>query len=329
MLTKQKQMFKKLPNCLHVSSALRIWTFCFLLAISFAPTQSLAFSEERIVAVVNGTAVTSSDVVTIRKILRLQSGGKKVPQSRGLKEAIEINLKLQEAENRKVTPPEEDVDKRISEIATSQKKSRESYLKDLKRKGIDPLVFKKFLSAQIGWSKIIQRDYGKRVNIDKDAIQTKYEKIKNNPKPGLRLIQLRNVLLPIEKGASREIIGARLAEAKKIASRFKKCSRLKSITVDIYNVRIGKIKEIPLKALNPKARKILRKAGPGKIFINGVNPKIGGVQLTAYCGNRTLKAPVPSLKQYTNKVFYDQIQQYSNRHMKKVKDLAIIEIKGN
>jgi parvulin-like peptidyl-prolyl isomerase len=329
MLTRQTQKYKIFPRSLQISRALMHLAVCILLAVTFTPSQTFAFSEERVVAVINGTAVTSSDVSTFTKILKLQPRGKRITQKHGLNEAIETHLKIQESKNRKVIPTDKDVEKHIASIAAGQKKSPDSFYKNLRRKGIDPAIFKKYIHGQLGWNTIIRRDYGKRISIDEAAIQKDYEKIKNNPKPGLRLVQLRNVLLPIEKGASREIVGARIAEAKRIVARFKRCSRLKAITEDIYNVRIGKIQEIPLKAMNPKARSVLRKTGPGKIFINGISPKVGGLQMTAYCGNRTLKAPIPNLKQYTNKVYIDQLLQYSSRHMKKVKDLAIIEIKGN
>ena len=133
---------------------------------------------EGIVAIVNGSIITSQDLDDQVKIAKFASGIKDSREVRIeiLKNMVTEELKwnlLRKFADKVDWVTDKDVEGAFSDIAARNNMSRESFSKLLASKGVSEKAFKHSIRVNLSWIEYIKAKYGKNVNItEKELVST-------------------------------------------------------------------------------------------------------------------------------------------------------------
>lgn len=260
-----------------------------------------------IVVLVNDQPITDLDITQRIELLEvlgdLPQGG--MSKQAALKELIDDEVKLIEAGRYNMLPSEADVTDRIERIAKNLKLTKAQLLDKLKAKGITEKSFRRYLTASMGFSRIINGKYKDDMDATDAEVTAKLAEIKSKVgeqmakvmsdprmKP-ITVLSLMEILLPVD-GDDPMLLQSRAIEAQQVAQRLKGCGSLKAASAGIFNVKQGKKFEADAARVPPQMREALEKAGQGRAI--GPMRGKGGIQLIAYCGSRKLTPPKPNFQ---------------------------------
>jgi peptidyl-prolyl cis-trans isomerase SurA len=140
-----------------------------LLPAFFGLTADPATASNAIRVLVNGEPITTYDVEQRTRMLRVFTGGRQGEQA-AIEQLIDEKLMLQEAERRRVSVSDEQVDAEFANRARSAKLSASQFAQAMRQAGFDPQTFKNFLRANMAWGQIVSSRFRATVDItDQDV----------------------------------------------------------------------------------------------------------------------------------------------------------------
>lgn len=157
----------------------------FAQRVSSLPTQTEASITEGIVAVVNDSIISSSDL-RARMGLAILSAGmpateevqrKLMPQV--LRALIDEQLQLQEGKKQGITVSAEEVSKAMEQIAADNRIPGDMS-GFLKSKGISPSTLKTQVKATLTWNRVLAREIRPRIDIGDDEIEAVIQRMRAN-----------------------------------------------------------------------------------------------------------------------------------------------------
>ena len=323
----------------NLLAATAVASLAFTLTVA-APHMALAQSQS-IVAVANDQPITERDLeqhIALLEILdEMPRGG--LTKQQALRDMIDDQVKITEAKRLGMLPSDADITDRIDRAAKGMKLTRQELLAKLKAKGISEAAFRQYLSAQMGFSRIISAKYREDVKVSAAEVDAKVAEIKSNANAQMAKIMndprmkpitvytLMEIALPVD-GADMMLMQARAIEAQQIAQRFKGCDSAKAAAQGIFDVKIGKKFEADGAKLPKPIKEVLDKAGPGR----AVGPMRGktGLQLIAFCGTRKLTPPkpdftMPSREQIERMVINDKYDKLEEEYLTTIRDKVYVE----
>ncbi len=128
-------------------------------------------SSEKIVAVVNGDAITSGDVAARARLFALTTG---LPvtqdvqdrlRSQILKQLIDERLRLQESQRRKIVVADRDIADAIGEIEQRNGMPKGALAGALQGRGIALRTLIDQVRVQIGWSRVLREELGTKADV--------------------------------------------------------------------------------------------------------------------------------------------------------------------
>lgn len=132
---------------------------------------------ERVAAVVNDHPISTFDVRQ-RVRLMIVTQGVQVPdealpqfQQQALKDLVDEQLKLQEAERYELVIDEGEIDQEIASIAMNGGTSPQQLVQELAMTGIDIGTLRDKIRAEKAWERLVRGRYGARVNVTDDEIE--------------------------------------------------------------------------------------------------------------------------------------------------------------
>lgn len=188
--------------------------FCSALLILFAPLNVYA-REESIAAVVNQDAISMTDFTERMKLIAISSGLPNTPEIRAkltpqiISSLIEEQLMIQEARKRNLTVTDADIERGFAELASQNKTDPAQFKKMITGSGIDINTMKRQISAQLGWSKVIQKVMRPQVTVTDADIDDEISRI--SASKGKQEYLLAEILLPVD-GDSNEADVKQLAD---------------------------------------------------------------------------------------------------------------------
>jgi peptidyl-prolyl cis-trans isomerase SurA len=286
------------------------------LAVAMTPMALPALAASQgLVAVVNDIPITEQDVsqrIALMKILG--DGGEGMSRKRALQSLIDEQVKLNEAEKYRMTPSDGEVRDQIARIAKGMNTTPEDLTARLKKQGISRKTFERYVTAMIGFNRIISSknreeftvtdaDVDAKFNEIKSKADAQLSKIMNDPrmKP-VTVYELMEITLPLD-GTDEGLLQARAADAAQVASRLKGCRNAKAAASGVFNVKIGKKVEADASKLPKPMKAALDQAGVGRAI--GPIRGQGSIQLIAFCGSRKITPPKPDFKMPTR----DQVRR--------------------
>lgn len=262
-----------------------------------------------VVAVVNDVPITELDItqrISLTKILGDAQNG--MTRKQALKSLIDEQVKISEATKFKLLPSEGEVKDYIARVSKGMETTPEGLLGRLQKQGIGESTFRRYVSALIGFNRIISSKYRETVKVEPADVDAKFAEIKSNADAQLSKIMndprmrpvtvysLLEITLPVE-AEDVMLLQARAVEASQFMRKFKGCGSARAAAEGIFNVKIGKKFEADAAKLPAPMRAALDKAGQGRA-VGPMRTKVG-IQLVAFCGSRKIVPPKPDFKMPT------------------------------
>ena len=295
------------PRCLLPAALLAA-------VLAFAPA---AYAQTpSIIAIVNDHPITELDLTQRIALLELMDDVPKggMDKKKALNQLIDQEVKIQEAKRYNLLPTDTDLADRIKRLAEGLKLTTDTLYAKLEAKGISKQAFRDYVSAGMGFQRIIQGKYQQQIKASdaevdakmaevKTGISQEESKIMNDPrmKP-INVYTLMEIHLPVD-GNDPMLLQSRAIEAAQVAQRLKSCNGLKAASEGIFDVRKGKTFEADGAKLPPPMKAALDKGGVGRAI--GPMRAKDGIQLIALCGTRKLVPPKPNFTMPTR----DQVER--------------------
>ncbi|WP_373503813.1 SurA N-terminal domain-containing protein [Aestuariivirga sp.] len=297
-----------------------------------------------IVAVVNDLPITELDITQRIALMKIIGDGPDgMTRKQALQALIDDQVKITEATRLKMMPGDGEITDRIARMAKSSGSTSESLLSKLKAQGISEKSFRRYLSALIGFNRIITGKYGKDIksnpkDVDarmaeiKGKVNEQLSRIMNDPrmKP-ITVYTLLEVTLPLD-GEDAMLLQSRFVEAKRYQQQFKGCGSAKAAASGIFNVKIGKKFEADASKLPPQMKQALDKSGQG----SAVGPMRGkaGIQLIGFCGSHKITPPKPDFKMPTREqiermVINEKYDKIEENYLKTIRGNVYVEYRNN
>lgn len=172
----------------------------FMVASVDAHAQSKSRTEG-IAAVVNGEAISLSDVNARMRLIMTSSGlpnneeirSKMMPQI--VNALIDETLKVQEAQKFKIAITDEEIESGIATIASQNNMSSDDFKVMLKRQGINAATLEAQIKSQIAWSKVVQARMRSQVDVSATDVDSVLDRMRS--KVGTTEYRVFEIFLPV------------------------------------------------------------------------------------------------------------------------------------
>ncbi len=309
---------------------------CLIAAPSFA-------QQSVVIATVNDQPITSFDVDQRIRLLRTLGQPESTLNNRKkiANDLINDVIKVEEAKRNKLEPTAAEVSERLKRISAGMKTDESGLIAKLKAQGISLATFSNYTAAQMAFGRLLTVKYREKVTVDQAAVDQKLNaitqeingklaKIKSDPRmQPLTVYSILEINFPIE-GNDPQLMQSRAIEANQYVQRFKSCSNPRGPATGIFNVQIGKKLEADARKMPAPMRALFQTKGPGHAFGPMRGP--GGVQVVAFCSQRSItpkmpKAEMPTRAQVENVVLNENYSAVEQKYLTIMRKTAIIEYK--
>jgi len=164
----------------------------------------------KILAIVNGEAISSADVDSYAKIFMMNTGvplnNKTKPMiiNKVLQMAIDEKIKKQEAEKKQISVSDKDLASAISHYEKSRKLAQGSLNKIFKQKKINPEIFKDQVRTEIMWARLIRSKMMSESYITQREVEDAIARSKEDMKSHKFMVS--EIVVPVEKAKNIDVL---------------------------------------------------------------------------------------------------------------------------
>ena len=238
---------------------------------------------------------------------------------------IDERLMLQAAKEQKITITDDEVNKSLTRMAEggSHKLTLQAFLAQFQQQSIDPSTLKDRIRAQAAWRELIRRLYGSRVRSavpvnDRSALEDA-----SGTKVDVEIVKL---AMPAQ--ADQNVVARRLVEADQLRTKFSSCANLGGQLKGLSGASVQSMKKVDINDFRGEVRAALAKAKPGEM-----TPPIivgGAIESYAVCSKTVaVAAQKGEQKAEAQDQIQEEFQLYSRRHLKDLKDRALLKYPKN
>ncbi|MCF3935539.1 SurA N-terminal domain-containing protein [Acuticoccus sp. M5D2P5] len=292
-----------------------------LVVLMLAPTAPA--SATSIVAVVNGSPITSYDVGQRERLLRL-TGTQGALSSMALDELIDEKLQLNAARQANVTIDEGDVDRAIGEIAGRVKLSAGQLGQALSQQGVNIKTLRDRIRAQIAFNRLVRARFQAESQVteqDLVAALLKDDTLERQIETAEYTLQQVIVAMPENPSAQR------LAEANRIASKlraeFNGCANGIELVKKTRNVVVRPFGRRTESELTNDVQDALKDVPVGKLAAPIETPR--GLVLFAVCDKKTMQSTNAAMKALEPELANERGEQFSKQYLRQLRRDAVIE----
>ena len=249
-------------------------------SVAIEPISSSAQAASEIVAVVNKTPITSSDVAKRAAFLRLQR--QKADTKTAREQLIEETLKRQEIARVRMSVSTEDVDKAFARFASSNKMTPQQLTQILGQAGVGADHFKAYIAVQMSWPRLVNARYGgNRGRMSSQELVTRM--MENKQKPVTTEYFLQQIIFVVPESKRNAIINKRKAEAEASRSKFPGCEQSKQFAATMRDVSVRNLGRVMAPELPEDWKPLIEKASGNT---TGTRITERGVEFLAICNQR-------------------------------------------
>jgi peptidyl-prolyl cis-trans isomerase SurA len=145
--------------------------------------QAHAQLSESVAVIVNDDVISSYDVRQRAALLLVSAGMQSTPElmqrasQQALRDLVDEHLQMQEAENFEVEIADAEVDRRVADIAQSNRTTPDGLAQNLAASGAGIATLRSQLKADIAWSRLMRGMYGSRVRVSEQEITETQQRI--------------------------------------------------------------------------------------------------------------------------------------------------------
>lgn len=252
------------------------------IAMSFVvePLQAPAFAASEVVAVVNKTPITSSDVSKRVAFLKLQRRTGNL-QKMAREELVNEALKREEIARLRMSVSTEDVDRSFERFSASNKLSTAQMSSILTQAGVGVDHFKSYIAIQMSWPRLVNARYGAGKMSSEELVKRMME---NKEKPVTTEYFLQQVIFVVPESKRNAVLGKRKAEAEKSRSRFPGCDQSKEFAKTMLDVSVRNLGRVMKPELPEEWKPLIEKASANGTTGTRVTER--GVEFLAICNQR-------------------------------------------
>jgi peptidyl-prolyl cis-trans isomerase SurA len=180
-----------------------VWAAAALAAATLAGSgQASAQLAESVAVVVNDEVISSYDVRQRAALLLVSAGMQSTPElqqrarAQATRDLVDERLQLQEAANFDIDIADAEVDRRIADIAQSNRTTPEGLAQNLAASGAGISSLRNQLKADIAWNRLMRGLYGNRVRISEQEVSETQQRIATSATRTQYLIS--EIFLPAE-----------------------------------------------------------------------------------------------------------------------------------
>ncbi len=248
-------------------------------SVAIEPAHHQAQAASEVVAVVNKTPITSSDVARRAAFLRLQRQKSDTKTARD--QLVEEALKREEIARVKMSVSTDDVEKAFARFAASNKLSPEQLTKILGQAGVGAEHFKEYIAVQMSWPRLVNARYGSRGRMSSQELVTRM--MENKEKPVTTEYFLQQVIFVVPDSKRNAILGKRKAEAEAARGKFPGCEQSKQFAATMLDVSVRDLGRVLAPELPEEWKPLIEKTSG---TTTGTLVTQRGVEFLAICNQR-------------------------------------------
>ncbi len=248
-------------------------------SVAIEPAHHQAQAASEVVAVVNKTPITSSDVARRAAFLRLQRQKSDTKTARD--QLVEEALKREEIARVKMSVSTDDVEKAFARFAASNKLSPEQLTKILGQAGVGAEHFKEYIAVQMSWPRLVNARYGSRGRMSSQELVTRM--MENKEKPVTTEYFLQQVIFVVPDSKRNAILGKRKAEAESARGKFPGCEQSKQFAATMLDVSVRDLGRVLAPELPEEWKPLIEKTSG---TTTGTLVTQRGVEFLAICNQR-------------------------------------------
>ena len=294
-----------------------------------------------LIVVANDVPITEYDITQKINLLKILNSMPPGAENRKviLRSLVDDVVKIAEAERLKIAPTAGEIEVQIARIAKNMKLDKKGLLERLKAKGVSGDFFRRYLSAQMGFSRVVGAQNRKEVTVTDAQVDAKLAEIKANMNaqlnkimadPRMKAITVYKIVeinLPLENNDP-GLLQARAVDAMQVVRQFKGCGNVRAAGAGVFNVKYGKVVEADGARLPPPLKQAMDKAGAGRAIGPVRSPS--GMQVIGFCGTRRMTPPKPNFEmptrdQVKNLLTNEQYGAIENGFLKEARKRVYIE----
>jgi len=288
-----------------------------------------ASAASQIRVVVNGEPITSNEIASRARLLRLTSRTSAASVERAAtEELIDDKLKLQEAKRVGISASDQQVDAAFASIAGRLKISPAMLAQGLAQQGVGAQSLKDRLRVQIVWQQLVVGRFNRSVSIsDSQIVDALAKKESSGKAPAAKgngkttEYTLKQVILVIPKKGGNE--GARMREAEALRGRITSCDQLTAAVKPLDEAIVKNLGKRTEDELPDQFRGLLADVPAGRLAKPMRTPI--GVEMVAVCERRDLTGDFEVRTKVEEELRAQEGEVFARRYVNDLRRIAVID----
>ncbi|MBN8981826.1 MAG: SurA N-terminal domain-containing protein [Rhizobiales bacterium] len=281
---------------------------------------------QSIVAIVNGEAITNTDIEQRIKLTQL-TAKKTITRQEALDELINDKVKIKEGKKYGLDLSAADIDSAYANMASRMRMNDEQLSKTLENNGIRPQTLKARMKADMTWGNLVRGRFNSTLTpADKDLRAAMGEK-EGDDKTSAESFEykMRPIVLVVPRGAAPSAVELRRKEAELLRQRIDGCDQA---TEFFRSMRDAAIRDQVVKTsadLSAPLRELLDKTPIGKLTPPEITKQ--GIEMVALCGRDSTKTDTPAKRALKEKIYSERYEAKSKSYLQEIRKGAMIEMR--
>lgn len=279
---------------------------------------------QSIVAIVNGEAITNSDIEQRIKLNTLTKHTK-MNRQEALQDLIDDKVKIKEGKKFGLDLSASDIDESFNNTASRMRMNAEQLTKVLENNGIRADSFKARMKADMTWSNLVRGRFGKSFDVSDADLRAKLGGTPEaNQTESFEYI-MRPIVLVVPRDAPQSLRETRRKEAEQLRARVESCDQAASIFRTMGDAAIRDSVTKLSADLAPPLREMLDKTPIGKLTPPEVTRQ--GIEMVALCDRKPTKVDSPAKRQLKEKMYSERFEAKSKSYLAEARKGAMIEMR--
>ena len=284
-----------------------------LAAITAIPATANA---QTVVTAVNGDPITTYDIDTYMKILRIEH--KPASRADALEAAVADRLKYDEARHWGLDATDADLTAELQKVAASVKLDAAGFSQEAEKAKIDLETIRYHLRAAGAWDNMV-RARNKGVGVSDEEITAAIARGDAGQVTNYRIQQ---VIFVLPVNPSPAVIESRMAQAKALRNRFEACDTGLQIARSLPDVAVKDPMSRSSDALTPAIRKVLSETPRG--MLTAPERSISGVEMLAVCDKNAADDATTTRERVQKDLITEKLKGVSAQMYKDLRKTAVV-----
>lgn len=293
-----------------------------LLMVMLAATlgERPAAAQTRIVAVVNGQAITSYDVAQRQALLRLTG----VRNRSAIDELIDEQIQTEAVEKAGIKISDAEVQGAIDDIAVRAKITPAQLAGAFQQAGVSIGTLRDRIRAQMGFSRLVQATFRATTQVTEQDLVAALKRDKDREMViDAPVYELQQVTIALPENPSPERLNQAEARARELRGRFNSCSEGIPLAKKTRNVVVREIGPRMGVDYTPPIRKLLDETPVGKLTEPFQQAR--GLVMFAICDKKIVKSANAAMKEIEPELTNTKGEAFAKQYLRQLKRDAVIE----